>query len=186
MPTFCSGKMKQLTLAAICCGGLFGKPRCCDRDPMVLLPISDGNLRNHQRSPGHICSYVCECPQKLNPKTLDDNSFFDHCSTQEVHRCLTTHLLSWQHLAGLSAQRNMFLFKMRPKHHFMFHIKEDLKRTLLNPQRVQSCHSDESFLGCIKRVGVACHQMSMLTRLYQRYLLFLSVRWKDTAQGRNQ
>ena len=35
-----------------------------------------------------------------------------------------------------------------------------------------SCNNDESFLGYLKRIGVRCHQTSMMRRLFQRYILF--------------
>lgn len=65
---------------------------------------------------------------------------------------------------------------MRPKHHCLYHLGRDVGRTCLNP-RALSCWSDESFLGYLKRIGVRCHQLGILNRLYQRYILFLSLRW---------
>jgi hypothetical protein len=45
------------------------------------------------------------------------------------------------------------------------------------------CFGDESFLGFWKRIGVKCHSTSILRRIYQRYLLFLSLRWRDAKAG---
>ena len=56
----------------------------------------------------------------------------------------------------------------------------DIARTRLNPARVSSCFSDESFLGYLKKIGVRCHSSNMMLRLLQRYILFLSLRWKDS------
>lgn len=110
----------------------------------------------------------------------------DHCDlilsedeAKEVGRSLHVHLLAWQHLAGQCEDLGLYLYKLRPKHHNVDHLGRDVSRTRLNPRKVMSCFSDESFLGYIKRIGVRCHQASMMGRLYSRYLLFLSLRWRD-------
>ena len=73
------------------------------------------------------------------------------------------------------------LFKIRPKHHMLDHLAKQVARTQLNPRRVMGCFSDESFLGYLKRIGIKRHVMNMMERLCQRYNLFLSLRWRETA-----
>lgn len=97
---------------------------------------------------------------------------------------LQTHLLSWQHLAAQCQMKKMCLYKMRPKHHYLDHIARDVARTSLNPRKTMTCFNDESFLGCLKKIGIRCHAANMMERLLQRYILFLSVRWND-AKGIN-
>ena len=99
---------------------------------------------------------------------------------QECSWNLQVHLISWQHLAHLCMERKLYLYRLRPKHHSMDHIQMDIARTRLNPARASSCFSDESFLGYLKRIGVRCHSSNMMLRLLQRYILFLSLRWKDS------
>jgi hypothetical protein len=77
-------------------------------------------------------------------------------------------------------EQNLLLYRLRPKHHSVDHIQMDVVRTKLNPARVSSCFQEESFLGYIKRIGVRCHASNMLLRLLQRYILYLSLRWKDS------
>ena len=103
-------------------------------------------------------------------------------STKEVGHSVRVSLLPWQHLASRCEQAGFRLYKMRPKHHCFSHIGFDIPRTRLNPRLVQSCHHDESFLGYIRRIGVKCDQASLMGRLFQRYILCLSLRWRDTAQ----
>lgn len=100
-------------------------------------------------------------------------------SAEEVAHNFEVHLLAWQHLAARCEGLNLRLYKLRPKHHYFDHIGEDVQRTCLNMWKLASCNNDESFLGYLKRIGIRCHQASMVQRLFQRYLLFLSVRWHD-------
>ena len=99
---------------------------------------------------------------------------------------LQTHLLSWQHLAAQCQMRKLRLYKMRPKHHYLDHIARDVARTSLNPRKTMTCFNDESFLGCLKKIGIRCHAANMMESLLQRYILFLSLRWNDAkaAVGR--
>lgn len=98
---------------------------------------------------------------------------------KEVCECLGLHLIAWQNLAHECSVNNLKLFRLRPKHHQLDHLREQISRTRLNGRKVMSCFSDESFLGYLKRIGVRCHAASMAGRLFQRYVLFLSLRWRD-------
>ncbi|CAL1135367.1 unnamed protein product [Cladocopium goreaui] len=107
----------------------------------------------------------------------------DHCDlimeqaeADETGKNLEVHLVAWQHLASFFENLGECLFKLRPKHHNVNHMAQDVPRTRLNPRKVQACFNDESFLGYVKRIGVRCHQSNMMERLYQRYLLYLSLR----------
>ena len=104
-----------------------------------------------------------------------DSSLLQDCS-----RHLQLHLIAWQHLSRRCLEQNLLLYRLRPKHHSVDHIQMDVVRTKLNPARVSSCFQEESFLGYIKRIGVRCHASNMLLRLLQRYILYLSLRWKDS------
>ena len=102
-------------------------------------------------------------------------------SIEDVARKVEVHLVAWQHLAHRCTELGLLLYKLRPKHHYFDHLGRDIARTLLNPRKVHQCNNDESFLGYLKRIGVRCHQANMMHRLFQRYLLFLSIRWHDTS-----
>ena len=97
-------------------------------------------------------------------------------TSEETGKNLEVHLVAWQHLASFFENLGECLFKLRPKHHNVNHMAQDVPRTRLNPRKVQACFNDESFLGYVKRIGVRCHQSNMMERLYQRYLLYLSLR----------
>ena len=102
-------------------------------------------------------------------------------SLQDVASKVEVHLVAWQHLAHRCTELGLRLYKLRPKHHYFDHLGRDMSRTLLNPRKVHQCNNDESFLGYLKRIGVRCHQANMMHRLFQRYLLFLSIRWHDAS-----
>ncbi|CAK9059150.1 Uncharacterized protein SCF082_LOCUS31390 [Durusdinium trenchii] len=97
----------------------------------------------------------------------------------EISGCWQMHLISWQHLARQCEVKGWKLFRLRPKHHQLDHLAIQVARTKLNPRKVMACFSDESFLGYLKRIGVRCHVSNMMDRLFQRYIMFLSLRWHD-------
>ena len=106
-------------------------------------------------------------------------------SLQEISASCELHLIAWQHLACECQKRSMRLFKLRPKHHSLDHMSSQLARTKLNPRKVFSCFADESFLGYLKRIGTRCHASTMTKRIFERYLMFLALRWRDARLGAN-
>lgn len=100
---------------------------------------------------------------------------------KDVSQNFELHLISWQHIASQCEKNGLRLYKMRPKHHYMDHTGEDVKRTHLNCLKLMACFNDESFLGYLKRIGIRCHSSKMMERLFQRYLLFIGLRWRDAA-----
>ena len=148
-------------------------------DPLVMSKIKV--IWNEE------CNKSCYHDESLHHFCNQDIPWFPlhqdkcHCLMwQECSWNLQVHLISWQNLAYLCMQQKMFLYRLRPKHHSLDHIQMDIARTKLNPARISSCFSDESFLGYLKRIGVRCHSSNMMLRLLQRYILFLSLRWKDS------
>jgi len=75
-------------------------------------------------------------------------------TSEETGKNLEVHLVAWQHLASFFENLGECLFKLRPKHHNVDHMAQDVPRTRLNPRKVQACFNDESFLGYVKRIGV--------------------------------
>lgn len=73
--------------------------------------------------------------------------------------------MSWG--AGVKA------FKLRPKHHYLWHLSNDLVVTRLSP-RLSHCWEDERALGRIKKIAVRCHGATVTTRALQRYSLALA------------
>lgn len=104
---------------------------------------------------------------------------------EEVSGYLQMHLICWQNLTHRCQQKGLKLFRLRPKHHSIDHLQMDIRRNLLNPARSMQCFTDESFLGHIKRIGIRCHCVSMMQRLLQRYVLLLSLRWRDSRGNRS-
>lgn len=145
---------------------------------MLFLPLK---LMNPQTAIHQNSRFAKWCGCKLlNNYHVYINNDLDSFQSKAVAKHLETHLLAWQHLAARCHVKKFYLYKMRPKHHYLDHIQRDVARTCLNPRKTMTCFSDESFLGCLKRIGVRCHQANMMERLFQRYVLFLSLRWNDT------
>ena len=106
-----------------------------------------------------------------------------HAIPEDFSNHIEIHLIAWQHLAAICQDRSLKLFKLRPKHHSWDHMGMQVARTKVNPRKAMQCFGDESFLGFWKRIGVKCHSTSILRRIYQRYLLFISLRWRDAKAG---
>lgn len=102
---------------------------------------------------------------------------------EEISKSLRNHLLSWQHLASHFEQRNQRLFKLRPKHHSLDHLASQVSKLRINPRKSMCCFTDESFLGFLKKIAIRTHASSVLRRVYQRYLIHLSLRWRDASQN---
>lgn len=64
-------------------------------------------------------------------------------------------------------------FKMRPKHHYLWHVAMDVLTTRVNP-RIHHVWSDEKFLGSIKKTACRCHGSTVQKRTIERYLVALS------------
>ena len=94
-------------------------------------------------------------------------------ATQELSRLLQLHLRSTEFLASYAWQNSIMIFKMRPKHHYLWHVGQSVKATRLNP-RLHHVWSDEKFLGCIKKVACHCHGSTVQKRAIERYLIALS------------
>ncbi len=93
---------------------------------------------------------------------------------EQAHRAAYMYLLSWQQLAYNAAQSGKFLYKIRPKHHYLCHIVDEMLKTKVNPLR-ESCLPNEAYLGKVKRLTRQCHGGNAMLRFLQRYLLNLGL-----------
>ena len=94
-------------------------------------------------------------------------------SAQEISDMLFLHLRSTEFLASYCWEHQVMAFKMRPKHHYVWHVATDVLTSKLNP-RINHVWSDEKFLGCIKRIGCRCHGATVHKTAIERYLIALS------------
>lgn len=97
----------------------------------------------------------------------------------EIETLLIQHLLHYQGIWQYYNSKGVKRWKIRPKHHDLEHIAKITKKTLINP-RLTACWQDESFLGQVKKVATKCHSSTVLLRVFQRIILNLSVRWKNS------
>jgi hypothetical protein len=92
----------------------------------------------------------------------------------ESSRCLFTYNRSYAWLA-LRFEGVDFLFKVRPKNHYLEHMAFSLKELRLNQCKLFATHTDESFLGRIKSIACQVHGKTLTKRVFQRYILCLAV-----------
>ena len=93
---------------------------------------------------------------------------------------LLLHLRSYQILASWSWNEGHMLYKIRPKHHVLWHMAVELPRTRLNP-KLFSCEQEESFLGKVKHIARKTHPRTMSWRFMQRYALHMACFLKQEA-----
>lgn len=100
-----------------------------------------------------------------------------------VHHHIMAALSHWQALYQSCQSANVKRWKMRPKHHYLEKIGDFVKRTRFNGRHM-SCFQDESYLGFLKHVATKCHSTTVLTLVFQRILLNLSQRFKNSKEMR--
>lgn len=93
---------------------------------------------------------------------------------RECSNCLHMYLTSWHWLAAHFQQKRLMLCLVRPKHHCIHHHAEQLAQWKVN-QRLFQTMDEESFLGKLKHIFVACHGKTASSRMYSRYLLVLTM-----------
>ena len=85
---------------------------------------------------------------------------------------------------NLYVARMVFLFKVRCKTHYNFHVADDIKATRLNPAMFQN-FDEESFLGKLKHIGIRCHGATCVQRMFMRYLLCLAMFVREFSKKAN-
>ena len=101
---------------------------------------------------------------------------------KEAHGKICKHLKLWQLLAAECLSRNWKCFRCKPKLHYLLHLSRHMRRTKLNLMVIGAVWSEESFLGKLKRVGIKCHAANLMSRLYARILLLLSLRFRRSRE----
>ena len=95
---------------------------------------------------------------------------------QEFSTLLLLHLRSTEVLASYCWSNFILCFKLRPKHHCLWHVAMDAGRNKLNP-KLFHVWDDEKWLGCvkkIKKIAKRCHGATVQKRAMERYILALS------------
>ena len=92
---------------------------------------------------------------------------------KDFSKMLHLHLKSTQILAAYCWRRCIMCFKLRPKHHCLWHVANDVSTNQLNP-RIFHVWGDEKWLGRVKRIAVKCHGATVQKRAMERYILSLS------------
>jgi hypothetical protein len=144
-----------------------------------------------------LCSFLASKVQTCNTGNEHDNvraltawamsewcHVVDHSgqwpNTEEIHRmefAMRCYVFGYSWLAAEAATMNRFMWKERPKFHYLEHHLDALKRTGENPKAVQ-CWMEETLMGRVKRTGSHCHATSAILRFFQRHVLYLSLRWE--------
>lgn len=88
-------------------------------------------------------------------------------------------LLHWQGMLQVCLGAGKRKWRMRPKHHYLEETARWIKETRVNPRRL-ACWQDESYLGKLKGVALHCHGSAAVLRVFQRLLLNLGRRFRET------
>lgn len=102
----------------------------------------------------------------------------DERDAQESSNCLDMFLSAYAWLAAHFVRQRLMLFLFRPKHHCLHHQSIQLREWRINQNLFQTM-DEESFLGKLKSIFVACHGKTATTRMYSRYLLVLALLLED-------
>lgn len=94
-----------------------------------------------------------------------------------------TNAFAW---LALRYQHEGYLFKVRPKLHYLVHVAEELKTLRINQCKMFATHFEESFLGKIKLIAQQVHGRTLIQRTFQRYLLSLAISIKRFGDRVNQ
>ncbi|CAK9045114.1 Uncharacterized protein SCF082_LOCUS25524, partial [Durusdinium trenchii] len=102
----------------------------------------------------------------------------------QTHQGLMEHLHCWHATRASCISAAVKRWDVRPKHHYAEHCAEAVLRTRVNPRRL-SCFQDESFLGAVKAVATKCHSTTALLRVFQRLVLNLGQRFKNSRDEKH-
>ena len=107
-----------------------------------------------------------------------------------IHKDGLTHLLMYSRLRNLSSEitgahaQNRCLWQLAPKHHYMMHELEILKRTRINCRHFMLL-AGEGFMGVISRMARPCHRSNVSKRVLQRYKTKLSLSLRQELAKRD-
>ena len=82
----------------------------------------------------------------------------------EASECLVTFTNSFAWLA-LRFHKVSYLFKVRPKLHYLVHMAQELKVLRLNQCKLFGTHHEESFLGRVKLIAQQVHGKTLIQRV---------------------
>ena len=83
---------------------------------------------------------------------------------------------SYQALARQAIENRSCTYKVRPKLHYLAHLRRHVLATRLNPRKL-SCFLDEDFVGRIAAITRKCPRRGASRRVLQRFHLKLGTRW---------
>jgi len=95
---------------------------------------------------------------------------------QDAQEHLQTHLLASQKLCGRALSARRWLWRLRPKCHYQEHGRIALE-TGINPRYLAN-FAEEDLIGVMKRIGCKVNPATFSTRLLQRYLVYMTLRWR--------
>jgi len=119
--------------------------------------------------------------QRMVEIMSESSLILDNNDALEASECMLRHLRAFAWLALYYWDKQLPLFKLRPKSHYLWHLAVELPKWKLNFCLFWT-FAEESFLGKIKAIAVRTHGRTMTQRTFQRYLLYIAIFLK---QNRN-
>jgi len=100
--------------------------------------------------------------------------------TARAQTALRSYLDCYATLAVAAARDSIYMWKFRPKTHYLEHLLEFLQSSKLNPGKLATW-DDESFLSKVKMIVGKCSGRTALRTSLKRYVVFLALRWQPRA-----
>ena len=137
-----------------------------------------GDLQQHVRLALTMMWALCDYIHVLDTASL----VLQEHERQHALRSGRLFCCSYQALGHFALSRQLCMWMMLPKLHFITHQVDMLEKSAFNP-RWQQCYLAETFMGSITRIVGQTHARSALRSSHLRYIMYLAVRWHMTAKG---
>ena len=129
---------------------------------------------------------------KLRAQCIWGLAEFTHCLSiggrwlpddlrRRAGHALQVYLMCYQVLAGEALAAQRFMWKVRPKHHYLCHLEELVSHHGWNPSYNQ-CLKQEDFCGRVARLAANTHGETVMLRTLERYLVASAAKWHETVQ----
>lgn len=125
----------------------------------------------------NVLATCCYSLQRVVELMASSGLVFTQIEANEAAQALKVHLKSFMWLASFYFQKRKMLFKLRCKTHYLFHVADEIQELLINPAMWENF--EESWLGKFKRIGIRCHGGTCTSKVFMRYLLYLTTQLRE-------
>ena len=138
------------------------------------VPIGDDAGRYRALAAWAASSYVYSCGTS--------GCVFNAAQKADAVTAGRAYTLCYAWLARAAARSEVRNWRLRPKAHYFEHVVDRIEATARNP-RFHATWMEETLMGKMKRMVGATRGSVTARRGLQRYLLFMSVRWRSRRKA---